>query len=221
MKNKLYIIFIIMILFTGLASAYEVISISLSRDWHFNEKGIFTVNSLRFFVFDINEDLIYECELSDGNNWQMNSGYVDVLYDIAGNNTEFKFHDGRYGFIHYNIYQPIPSLYIEEIKKSIQNNEQYSIKVTYSLLDCISVQGHVYGNKINLNNENNWGNIFGDGSGAIIVGNDLQLFMPNDTPNPGWENFPIGSPHDGGSGNGGYGGGNCDISPCAKIHILM
>jgi len=149
-----------------LTSGYEVINIS--RDWNFDEQGIFVVDSLTFYVFDKEENgdktLIYECTLDADNNWQVDNGYVDVSFDVFGNNLEFCYPDGRHGTIHYSIYQPIAGIYMEESSYSLNDYELFSVKNTYSsLFDCIKVQGHVHGYKIMLNDSNNWMNIFDNG----------------------------------------------------------
>lgn len=177
------------------------------------------MNSLTFYIFDMHDDgekdLIFKCTLDEENNWQVDNGYISVVYDNASYDMEFIFSDGIYGSVHYSVYQPIYGMYIQELRYSLNNEEIYAFKNTYgSALECIRMQGHYLGHKFLLHDGNEWTHTFDNGdyiafafdwSGLEIYLDDARRILEN---LPGISDGP---------GGGGCGSG-CDLCPCLGFY---
>jgi hypothetical protein len=212
----------VVLVFTVLTSGYEVINIS--RDWNFDEQGIFIMNSLTFYVFDKEENgdktLTYECTLDSDNNWQVDNGYVDISFNPIANITHYDFHNGKCGSIYYSIYQPISGIYIEESNFSSCDNVVFSLKKTYNQQEeCIKIQGYVLNYIINLSEGNNWTNVFSDGSILKIYPDHIFLMDPNGLIAEFIDG--LGFRSDARIPDGGGGGcGNCTYCPCWTYPLM-
>ncbi len=213
MEKRVYFMIFVLFIFSAVFSGYEVINIS--RASHF-EQGIFFIDSVRFHVFDINDNgdksLIYHCNLCEGNNWQVLNDYVDVQYDSISHDVAFDFHNGIFGIFNYYIYQPITGVYIEEAKYQLRDDEIFNLRAMHQQAEMQNIQGHILGNKIKLSSLNNWTKINDDGSGFKYDEDGFRMYLPNDDSSHSWLWCPWEFDCGGGSPNG-CGLGGVQINP--------